>query len=189
MEDRPNRLSSTTLARALSIAGHPFLIIPLTVAAATHSWLWTAVVLAGTTLPLTAITLRNVRRGTWSDHDVSSPKQRPGLYLVTVPVLLAVIALLWSLDAPPRMMRSVAAAGGMLVVGIASNRLLKISLHMMFAAFCAATIIDLYPRSAFAIVPFVLAIAWSRWKLHRHTIAEIVLGLALGAAAGIVAVL
>jgi hypothetical protein len=184
MEDGRPRLSSTTyLARALSVIGHPFLLIPLMVAAATRNWIPTAIVGAITILPLFVIILRNVRRGVWSDHDVSSREQRGGLYRVALPLLAISALLLWWMDASPRMMRGFTAAAVMLAIGLLGNRFLKISLHMMMAAFCGVVIAQLYPRSVYAIVPFVAAIGWSRWKLERHTWAEIFVGIAIGAGA------
>jgi len=58
-------------------------------------------------------------------------------------------------------------------------------MHMMCAAFCCVILTRLYPWSAFATTPFVAAIAWSRWKLERHTLIEIAVGLALGAGAAL----
>jgi membrane-associated phospholipid phosphatase len=187
MEDRRPRLSSTTLARILSIAGHPFILIPLMIAAATGNWVWTAVVGAVTILPMLAITLRNVRRGVWSDHDVSRHEQRGGLYRVAFPLIALSALLLWLLDASPHFLRGFAAAAVMLALGLLGNRFLKISLHMMTAAFCAVTIIRLYPWTIYAILPFVAAIAWSRRKLDRHTWTEIVVGMVIGGAAAWVA--
>lgn len=187
MEDRPSRLSSTTLARALSIAGHPFVLIPLMVAAATRNWIWTSVVAAGTILPLLVITLRNVRRGVWSDPDVSRPDERGGLYRAAFPLILLSGLLLWLLGAGPRMMRGIAAAAAMLAAGHLGNRFLKISLHLMAAAYCAVTIAWLYPLTIYALVPFLAALGWSRHKLQRHTWAEIAVGLAIGTAAGLLA--
>ena len=189
MEDGRARLSSTTLARALSIAGHPFVLIPLMIAVRTRSWVWTAIVAAGTTLPLLAIVLRNVRRGVWSDHDVSRQEQRGGLYRVALPLVIVSGVLLYFLDAGPRMIRGFAAAVVMLLLGALGNRFLKISMHMMVAAFCGVSIARLYPVATFAIVPFVAAIAWSRRKLERHTWAEVAVGLALGAGAALIAML
>lgn len=189
MEDRPPRLSSTTLARILSIAGHPFVLIPLMVAVATRNWVWTSVVAAGTVLPMFVITLRNVRRGVWSDHDVSRREQRGGLYRVALPLVALSAVLLYFLDAGPHMMRGLGAAGAMLLLGVLGNRFLKISMHMMAAAFCGVTIARLYPATTFAIVPFVAAIAWSRHKLDRHTWAEVGVGLAIGAGAALIAML
>ena len=188
MEDgRPRLSSSTTLARLLSIAGHPFLLIPLMVAVATRNWIPTAIVGAATILPLFVITLRNVRRGVWSDHDVSRHEQRSGLYRAVLPFIGITALLLWLMDASPRMMRGFAAAAVMLAIGLLGNRFLKISLHMMFAAFCAVIIVRIHPSSVYAIVPFVAAIAWSRRKLERHTWTEIFAGLAIGGATAFIA--
>lgn len=187
MEDRRPRLSSTTLARILSIAGHPFILIPLMVAAATRNWVWTAIVGAVTILPLLAITVRNVRRGVWADHDVSHREQRSGLYRAIFPLIALCALLLWLMDAGPGMLRGFAAAAVMLAIGLLGNRFLKISLHMMAAAFCAVTLIRIYPSSVYALVPFVAAVAWSRRKLERHTWTEIAVGLAIGAGAAWVA--
>ena len=184
MEDgRPRLSSSTRLARALSIAGHPFVLIPLMVAIATRNWIPTAIVAAVTILPLFVITLRNVRRGVWSDHDVSRRNERGGLYRAAFPLLAISALLLWLMDASPRMMRGFTAAAVMLAIGLLGNRFLKISLHMMAAAFCGVTIGRIYPNTIYAIVPFVAAIGWSRRKLERHTWTEIVVGVVIGAAA------
>jgi hypothetical protein len=185
MEDRPPRLSSTTLARAISIAGHPFVLIPVMVAIATRNWIPTAS--AATILPMFVIMLRNVRRGVWSDHDVSRREERGGLYRVALPLIGVSALLLWLLDASPRMMRGFAAAAVMLILGLLGNHFLKISMHMMAAAFFAVTIIRIHAHSIYAIVPFVAAIAWSRRKLERHTWTEVFVGLAIGTAAGFVA--
>jgi hypothetical protein len=189
MEDGRSRLSSTALARILSIAGHPFLLIPLMVAVATRNWTWTAIVAAGTILPLLVITIRNVRRGIWADHDVSRHEQRGGLYRVAFPLVALSALLAWLLGADRGMMRGFAAAAVMLAIGLLGNRFLKISMHMMAAAYCGVVIGRVYPTAVFAIVPFVAAIAWSRRRLDRHTWPEIVTGLLIGAAAGIFAVM
>lgn len=187
MEDGRPRLSSTTLARVVSVAGHPFVVAPLTVAAGTRDLRWAAALAAGTFLPLLVVLLRNVRRGTWSDLDVSRHDQRSGLYLVLAPLLLASAIVLYFLGASTGLLRALAAAAVMLGLGLLANRYLKVSLHMMTAAFCCVLLARMQPASAFASVPFVAAIAWSRWKLERHTIAEIVVGLALGAGAAVCA--
>lgn len=188
MEDRRPRLSSTILlARFLSIAGHPFLLIPLMVAAATGNWRTAGVVAAATILPLLAITLRNVRRGHWSDADVSRPDQRSGLYRAALPLLALSALILYFMGANPSMMRGLAAGAVMMGIGWAATRWLKISLHLMCAAYCAAVLIRLYPTSALAILPFLPALAWSRRQLDRHTWTELVVGAVVGGAAGVVA--
>jgi hypothetical protein len=182
-------MSRLPLARALSIAGHPFLLTPLTIAIATHNWLWTAVVAACTTLPLTVITWRKVRRGTWSDFDVSRRDQRTSLYAVAAPLLAVTFGLLWWLGASPRLLRGVGAGALMLIPAVAGNRILKTSLHMMFGAFCAVHIARAYPLSLAISIPFLAALAWSRHALGRHTWVEIGVGVVLGVGAGVIAVI
>lgn len=186
MEDRHPRLSSTTLARVLSVAGHPFLIIPVLVGITTRDPAWTAVVAALTVLPLMVITSRNVRRGSWSDFDVSRREQRSGLYYVAIPLMAAGALVLAAMGADSGLLRGFVAAGAMLLAGILANRWLKVSMHMMCGGFFAVVLVRLHPWSAAAVVPFFAAVAWSRWKLRRHTPAEIAVGTVIGVLAAIV---
>jgi len=189
MEDRPPRLSSSiAFARFLSTAGHPFVLVPLMIAVATANWVWTAIVAACTILPMFAITLRNVRRGLWSDHDVSRHDQRSGLYRIAFPLVAVSAVVLYFLGAGRGMMRGFAAAAVMLALGLFLNRWLKVSMHLMTAAYAGVTIGWLYPIASWFIVPFVAAVAWSRRKLERHTWAEIIVGTILGAGAAFFAI-
>ena len=181
MEDGHPRLSSTSaLARALSLLGHPAVLIPLTIAALTRSLFWTTVIAASTTVPMLAIIARKVRRGTWSDFDVSRHEQRSGLYHAGIPLLALCVLLLYLLGASSEMMRGVAAGSVMFLAGLLGNRFLKISMHMMFAAFCTVALARTYPSSLYGTLPFLAAIAWSRRFLDRHTWAEIATGVVIG---------
>jgi hypothetical protein len=164
--------------------GHPFFLIPITVAAVTRSLFWSAVVAASTSVPLLAIIIRNVRRGAWSDVDVSRHDQRSGVYYAGFPLLLVTAILLYLLGASAELMRGIAAGAVMFAAGLAGNRFLKISMHMMFAAFCTVALVRGYPAAAFGAIPFVAAIAWSRHYLSRHTWPEIATGLVIGALCG-----
>jgi hypothetical protein len=171
-------------ARILSVALHPFVVGPLTAALATRNWRWAAAITATTILPLVVLLVRRTRRGAWSDFDVSRREQRPGLYYAAIPLLAVTAAVVWWLGAPASFLRSFLAIGFLFVAGLIGNRFLKISLHMMFGAFCTVVIFRLYPMSLFLTLPLLAALAWSRWRLERHTPAEIATGLALGLAAG-----
>lgn len=188
MEDGRPRLSSTTaLARALSLLGHPFLLAPLTIAALTRSLFWAAVLAASTTVPLLLVITRNVRRGAWSDFDVSRHEQRSGLYYAGLPLMAFAAVLLYLLDASPALLRGVAAATVMFLLGLLGNRFLKISMHMMVAAFCTVALARAYPWSPLGTITFVAALAWSRRHLDRHTWPEIATGIILGAACALAA--
>jgi hypothetical protein len=173
---------STSLARLVSIALHPFVVSPLTVALATRNWRATAFVGAVTILPILAVTLWNLRRGVWSDFDVSRRDQRSGLYWIAIPLFAAAGLFL---PAPPWFARSMLALVCVLVLALAAGRLLKTSLHMLFMLFCSVVLVKAYPWSPAVMLPLVLTLAWSRWHLQRHTPWEIAAGSLLGLAAGL----
>jgi cell division protein FtsW (lipid II flippase) len=178
---------SIRLARAFSLAGHPFLVIPLLIGATTRNPTWTAVVAAVTVLPMVFVTARNVRRGSWTDFDVSSRKQRPGLYFVAFPLVAVTALILAFMDASPALLRGFAAAGLMLAAGMAANRWLKVSMHMMCGGFTAVAVGQLYPWTAPLLVLFFAAVGWSRRRLERHTWPEIAVGATLGVVAALLA--
>jgi len=185
MKGRVYPLSFTTsAARALSVAGHPFILIPLTVAAASGSLFWGAVIAACTTIPLLLVIVRNVRSGKWSDVDVSRHDQRSGLYRAGLPLILACGVVLYFLGASPGMMRGLAAAAVIFAAGLIGNRWLKISMHMMFGGFCAVAISRSYPYALLPSLAFLALLAWSRWHLKRHTWTEIAVGTVIGLVCG-----
>lgn len=171
-------------ARILSVVLHPFVLGPLTAALATRNLRWTAAIAGTTVIPLILLLLRRTRAGTWSDFDVSRRSERPGLYFAAIPLLAVAAALVAWLGAPPWFLRSFLAIAFLFAAGLIGNRFLKISLHMMFGAFFTVVVGRLHPVSLFATPLLLAALAWSRWRLERHTPAEIAVGLALGAAAG-----
>jgi hypothetical protein len=175
------------LALFLSVAGHPFVLVPLTLLAVTRHWVWPAVIAASSTLPMLGIIARRVRRGTWSDYDVSRHEQRSGLYHVAFPLLAVTALVLYLMDAPAGMLRGVAAGAAMLAAGFLANRWLKVSAHMMFAAFCGVLVAHAIPAAALPALALVAAVAWSRRALDRHTWPEIVTGAIFGAIAGMIA--
>lgn len=169
-------------ARVISAVAHPFVLMPVTVALATGNLRWTAILAGVTLLPMTAVLIWNVRRGVWSDFDVSRQDQRSGLYWVAIPLLILTAYLI---DAPPAFMRGMLAVTVILVIGLAGNRFLKTSMHMMFGAYCAVILVRVSPWTLAVTVSIVAALAWSRWRLDRHTPAEIASGVLLGLAAGL----
>src|SRR5688572_342421 len=184
VERRPLRPPSprrAQLARLISIAAHPFVLVPLTVALVTRNWRWTLIVAASTILPIFAIILWKVRRGVWSDVDVSHREQRSSLYWFAIPLFAAAAFLV---PAPPWFMRSMLAICAVLVIGLAGDRFLKTSLHMLFGAYCAVILAETWPWSLAIVAVILGALAWSRWLLGHHTPAELAAGTVLGAAAG-----
>lgn len=180
-------MHSERVARVISTVGHPFVLIPLAVAIATRAWTWAAIVAATTILPMLAFIALQVRRGKWSDYDVSRHEQRHGLYRALLPLQIGAALALHFAHAAPGMMRGFIASAAMLAAGLLANRLLKVSLHSMFAAFSAVIIARALPLAIPIALAVVVAVAWSRYRLERHTPMEIATGLLIGIVGGIYA--
>jgi hypothetical protein len=183
IERRPDR--PPRLARLISIAAHPLVLPPFVAALATRSARWTAIICASTIVPITAVILWKMRRGEWSDFDVSRREQRSSLYWFALPLFLAVILFV---PAPAWFTRTMTALLAALTIGFLLQRFMKPSLHMLFAAFSAVVLWKVYPLSPLITVPLLPAVGWSRWRLGHHTVAEIIIGTILGLGAGAFAI-
>ena len=129
-----------------------------------------------------ALVVIGVRRSAWSDHDVSDREQRSGFYRALFVVLPAGSIALWF--AQPALRKGIVASWGLVFASMLANRFVKSSLHVGFAAFCATSVV-ITPAASVAAAMGVLAIAWSRLALKRHTLAEVALGALIGAVAGL----
>jgi len=169
-------------ARIVSIAAHPLVLSPLTAALASGSLRWTLVIAGCTVVPIVAVILWNLRRGVWSDFDVSRREQRSGLYWIALPIFAAAA---FFIPAPAWFSRAMLALLVVLTVALATSRLLKTSLHMLFASFCAVILWEVWPLSTVLMAVLLAVLAWSRWILEHHSAVEIAVGSLLGFAAGI----
>jgi membrane-associated phospholipid phosphatase len=180
----------TLAARTLSVIGHPGLLVPAAVAVAASGpevspqllpvALATALAVA---LIVGLYSLWQVRAGRWAHIDASHPRERHQLNLFLAVLLGGAAALLWALGQP----RSVAL--GPLLIGLVValthllRRWLKVSLHAACALFAVAMVWP-HPLLTPAVALLAAGVAWSRLVLGRHTLAEVLLGLLFGAAAG-----
>lgn len=181
-------MNGVRTARAISLVGHPSVLVPVAVGLASGNVTTAAIVVATSAIPLLLITRRKVRRGAWSDYDVSRHEQRSSLYTIAFPLMALCAFALYLNGAGPQMMRGLAAGAAMLAAGWLGNRWLKVSMHMMFDTFAAVIATRAYPRLLSVAVCIVLLVAWSRLHLKRHTPAEVLAGIAIGLAAGLYAV-
>jgi membrane-associated phospholipid phosphatase len=182
------RTPRETAALWVSRVGHPFVLLPLTVGAlmarrfgGRAGLLSGAAVAVATVLPVIALVVRGVRRSAYTDYDVSDRGQRKGFYRALFVVLPAGSAALWLLA--PALRPGIVATWALILASMAANGVVKSSLHVGFAAYCAV-LLPLTPWTAPLAGAAVAAIAWSRLALRRHTAREVACGAALGAAAG-----
>jgi hypothetical protein len=101
-----------------------------------------------------------------------------------IPVLAVAGIALYLTGASSRMLAGILAAAVMLAAGLAANRFLKVSMHLMFDAYCAINLAAVFPRLIPVLVLVLAAVAWSRRKLDRHTWAELAVGTVIGLVVG-----
>lgn len=179
-------MQTRTLARIVSIVGHPALLMPLAVAGsavvrdAPPSVVRTALLASALVAVAVGLySLRQVRTGRWRHVDASVPGERRQLnrfLLVLLPVIAAL--LLWA-GQPPLLSAGLAMGAAMVLVALMCRHWLKLSLHAAFGLFAAGLA---WPSTGMVLVLALLALAvgWSRLALGRHTRAEVLAGLALG---------
>lgn len=117
----------------------------------------------------------------FSDFDISKRKQRPQLYFTAIFLVILYILVLFFLQAPKILfITTFSLALGLLILQIANN-FLKASAHVAtITAFVTAMVIihkDVYYLLGYL---FVFLVGWSRIKLRRHTVLEVLVGGMLG---------
>jgi hypothetical protein len=187
---KPGRLT-TGLARALSIVGHPALLMPGAVVWAARlnqappALLQAAVVACGLVVVCVGIySVVQVRAGRWQHVDASQPHERRQLNQLLALLLLGLAGALWWAGQPAPVVLGLALAGGLVVLASGLRHWLKLSLHAAFAVF-AATLLWPGAVAVTGVLALAAGVAWSRVVLHRHTLREVVVGLLAGAAAGV----
>src|SRR5262245_27484046 len=183
-------MSRTGLARAVSIAGHPVVVLP----GAIWAGVWgvappnvvrqavlSAALVGAAVMAYSAV---QVKRGRWSHVDASVREERQQLNLFLAMLLVLVSTVLWATGRPWGVVAGVGSAALVVAVAHATRRWLKLSLHVAFATFAPAF---LWPRvgGVLVLLGVATAVAWSRLVLLRHTRQEVLYGGALGAAVGV----
>lgn len=180
----------TRIGRALSIAGHPFILTPLavTIAMSSQSARARAFILGLVGAAMLAVAVhvvRGHRRGELSDIDVSTREQRTGVFRVAIGSLLVTILVLLVTGASPPALRGATVATALFVACAIVNRRLKASLHSAFAMYAAGIVWPVTTRGAIAFAVAAGLIGWGRVAYRRHTTSEVLAGLALGALAAV----
>ena len=183
----------TTFARLISWIGHPLVIVSASVAVVVGTQLGPRTglpillaLLLSTLVPTAILLLSGVRSGRWSDADVSVRKERQRFFPWAVPFSLAGLIVMWWMRAPNYIIRGALVTLMLFVVSWVVNCRLKLSLHALFAFYCATILLRI--GASWGAIAFVLAIlvSWSRLFLQRHTPAELTTGTVLGLTGGFV---
>src|SRR2546422_3284088 len=191
--ERARRRRVTKFARVISWIGHPLVFVSASVAVVVETQLdprtglpILAALVLSTLVPTAILLLSGVRSGRWSDADVSVRKERQRFFPWAVAFSLAGVIAVWWMRAPNYIIRGALVTLALFVVSWIANCRLKLSLHALFAFYCASILfrVDLQ----WGLLAFTLAIlvSWSRLYLQRHTRFELITGIMLGLIGGFV---
>lgn len=127
--------------------------------------------------------LRQTRRGVYSNFDVSQRTQRRSFYPVLVSVVgLATATLFWQSVGQFRYGLLFVWLQLLLCYGL--NFWLKVSLHATLSFFLACAVLHLHAGWGLLAMGIATLIAASRLVLQRHTLPELVVGTLVGLTAG-----
>ena len=178
------------LARAVSVVGHPVvlvLIAAMVVASSRGATVLQLRFVGAAVLVLGIIVLGfswlQVRAGRWTHVDATSPGERASLNLFLAGLLFFGGAVLWILTHQLLFPGALALSGAIIVTALLVAKWVKVSLHTAFAAY--ATVL-LWPLALAVLAGSLVtaAVIWSRLVLGRHVVADVIAGLALGTIAG-----
>jgi membrane-associated phospholipid phosphatase len=179
------------LARALSIFGHPTLVLPLAVLAVAlaqgerQAALRAAVGFGLFAALVMAFSWWQVRRGRWGHVDASARHERSSLNRFLLVALLAAALLVGGAGTQPLLALGLALSAAMILVALLTARWCKVSLHLAFAVFAALLLRELGVAWMLGALAFAAAVAWSRLVLQRHTPRDLAAGAIIGALAGV----
>jgi membrane-associated phospholipid phosphatase len=125
--------------------------------------------------------VRQVRSGRITDHHVGIRTQRPRILFVFVLGVLATLAMLIAVGAPPELIALIGASLIGLTVALMITFFWKISIHAGVAAGITTVFVVLFGPWMILIAPLIVAVGWARVRLGDHTAAQVVAGTLIGA--------
>ena len=129
-----------------------------------------------------AFVLHRRRSGRWQTVDASRPHERPALYLLA---LLVAGGYWWWLGGRGSTSSiGVLAVVAMLCLAAIANRWIKLSLHMASLAFAGVALWPLLWPAGAAAIALLPLLGWSRLRMARHTLPEVLGGALVGLACG-----
>ena len=181
----PSTPITMTAARGVSIVLHPFVV--LAALALLAAWRVDPASLTRTALGIgVAIAIVSVfiwqrrRGGHWETVDASRRQERPLLYALAL--LVAGGYWLWMGGHASATSSGVLAAVAMLCVAGIANHWIKLSLHMASLGFVALVLLSLWPPAGVVGLLLMPVLGWSRVRMARHRLDEVIGGGLLGLA-------
>jgi len=175
-------------ANFISIIGHPLLTFPLFIVIVMFGFkgfneaaLVSSLIVGGIFIPVILWVYLKSKNGSYTNFDVSDRNQRKSLFLFVIPLLIVVTVILFATNQSRNLCISVLFGLILTVISQFINFFVKSSLHVSLNIYLAALIFTVSFEIGIAVLLFTGLLSWSRIKLGRHTIKEVLFGLSTGA--------
>jgi hypothetical protein len=182
----------TPAARAVSIVGHPLLVLPLVVlvlpaarAGELRSMLPSALGCAAMAALLMGYSWWQVRQERWAHVDASGREERRSLTRFLLLLLGGGAAVCTWVVPRPQLALGLGLGAAMVLAAKLTARYCKLSLHVACAAYAACLLLPTGWWAMAAGLAGAAAVAWSRLVLSRHTPRDVAAGAIAGVAAGL----
>lgn len=183
---------NTKTALFISRIAHPLVIMPLFIVYTSYqiheptTALWTASGIIGITVfPLIGWILVKLKKGHYSNFDVSVRGQRFSMFAFVFLLAALLVAFLRATNQPDVMMKGCLLMIQVLLISFILNFWLKPSLHLSVCGYIAMGLWPMSQLLSLALLLIMPLLAITRIKLGRHTWQEVVLGALIGLSSGI----
>jgi len=179
-------MNKNKIARLVSTAGHPFVMIVLLVLLLSWAmepagaWRITGFVMAMGLIPTGWLVWRGSASRRNQTEDASLSSGRPVLYLSLLGVLLLSGVYFHFVEHSAFLAQGSVITAMMVAVAAVLNRWLRLSLHLAFAIYSGLILAQIHLGYGLPILLLTPLLAWSRRVLLRHTLPEVIGGAILG---------
>lgn len=123
---------------------------------------------------------RKMKSGEYTNFDISDRMQRKGFYPFAISLFVVLLLVFWILDFPGEVLRQTLVFFAMVLTMALVNLKIKASMHAGIAFYIGVNIFVFGFLPGIVTLGFALAVAWSRWKMKRHSMKELVIGAIIG---------
>lgn len=179
--------TKSIIAKYISIIGHPFLTIPIFLIVilfaredVDNAGTLALLIIGGIFIPVSIRTYIGVKRGKYTNLDVSDQIQRQQWFRLMTGLIFLITVLLWLTKQDLVICIAITVSLLLMIVSQGMNIVIKSSMHVAYHTFLSFVIFFFNQWMGILFLLFLPLLAWSRLYLKRHTKPEVFSGLVLG---------
>ncbi|PSL07215.1 hypothetical protein [Cecembia rubra] len=181
------------IAWFLTIIGHPLilgttyvLVMGMANLPKDKACLLSILVLGLITFPIIIHNLRKIKKGSYTNFDVSDQNQRKGFYPFAVLLFLILLFACYFLNFPKTVVVNTLIFFMMLLLLALVNLKIKASLHAAISFFAGMGFLSISCSIGILVLILAMGTTWSRLELKKHSRIEVLTGMMAGLLFGII---